>query len=86
MRTPLNAHLALLSCLLMAGCDPLVNVEGAYFPSWLVSGLAGVVGSVIIHVILLKIGLEKHLILKPLTYLALFILLTFLTWMVLYAA
>ena len=85
MRTPLNTHLALLSCLLMAGCDPLVNVEGAYFPSWLVAGLTGVVGSVVVHLILVKIGLDKHLILKPLTYLALFVLLTFLTWMVLYA-
>jgi hypothetical protein len=85
IRMPLATSLALLSCLLMAGCDPLINIEGAYFPSWLVSGISGVVGSVIVHIILNKTGVHQFLWLKPLTYFALFVMLTFGTWIALYA-
>lgn len=73
------------SCLLMAGCDPLINIEGAYFPSWLVSGLTGVAGTVVLHVVLLKMGIDDHLWPRPLVYFASFVMLTFTTWLVLYA-
>jgi len=75
----------LSSCLLMVGCDPLINIEGAYFPSWLVSGLAGVVRAVVLHAILLKMGIDDHLWPLPLVYFAAFVMMTFTTWLLLYA-
>jgi hypothetical protein len=84
MRSTTASRLALLSCLLLTGCDPLINIEGAYFPSWLVSGIAGVVGSVIVHVIFIKLRIDDHLWPRPVVYFALFVMLTFITWLTFY--
>jgi len=70
----------------MAGCDPLINIEGAYFPSWLVSGITGVIGTVVLHAIFLKMGIDEHLWPRPLVYFATFVMVTFTTWLVLYAS
>ena len=76
----------LMPCLLMAGCDPLINIEGAYFPSWLVSGISGVFGTILLHILFLKMGVDEHLWPRPLVYFSCFVLLTFTTWLVLYAS
>ena len=47
-RTPgLTSRLVLYWLLLIAlsGCEPIVNIEGVYFPGWLVSTVVGVVSS-----------------------------------------
>ncbi|MDG2200875.1 MAG: YtcA family lipoprotein [Phycisphaerales bacterium] len=85
MQKPLLACL-LPPCLLMAGCDPLINIEGAYFPSWLVSGIGGVIGTVVLHAILLKMGIDEHLWPRTLVYFATFVMMTFTIWLVLYAS
>ena len=36
----------------LSGCEPIVNIEGVYFPGWLVSTVVGVVSSYGIVVLL----------------------------------
>jgi len=34
-----------LLLIVLSGCEPIVNIEGVYFPGWLVSTAVGVVSS-----------------------------------------
>jgi len=68
----------------LAGCDPLVNIEGAFFPAWLVSGLVGVVATSLTWAGLDHFGINKHLLARPLTYFGFMVAYTGGTWLVLY--
>lgn len=69
----------------LAGCDPLVNIEGAFFPAWLVAGVSGVIAMVLTWSILRKMGVDQFLWARPFTYICLLVMYTCLTWLVLYA-
>ena len=74
-----------VSVLLMGGCDPLVNIEGAFFPAWLVSGVSGLIAMLITWAIFRRTGVDQYVLVRPLTYVCLLIMYTCLTWLVLYA-
>ena len=74
-----------ITMLLLGGCDPLVNVEGAFFPAWLVSGISGVIGLAVTWSILRRTSIDQHLMARPVTYVCLLIFYTTLVWLVLYA-
>ncbi|MEE2907917.1 MAG: YtcA family lipoprotein [Planctomycetota bacterium] len=74
-----------VALLLLGGCDPLVNVEGAFFPAWLVSGISGVVGLAVTWSVFRRIGIDQHLLIRPITYICILVLYTTLVWLVFYA-
>lgn len=75
--------LAAASGLLLNGCSlaPSVNVLGAYFPGWLFCITAGVVLTVIVHVMVSKRNLEPWLAPTALTYPALTTLFSIIFWL-----
>ena len=78
--------IALLVVLTMSGCDPQINVAGAYFPAWLLSGLIGLVAFWVLHLIFLRTKMVPYFVPIPLFYLALYVALTCGTWILFFAA
>ena len=75
-QTAVSAVLALL----LNGCDPVVDIEGAFFPSWMLSLLVGVLLTIALRLLFLRVGLEPYLGPLPLIYTCLAALLTMGTW------
>lgn len=70
--------------LLAAGCDPIVNIYGSFFPAWVICLIAGILFTVLLRPILAATGLERHMGPLVLVYPSLAFLLACLTWLVLY--
>ena len=75
----------IMGVLLTGGCDPLVNIEGAFFPAWLVSGVSGLLAMVITWNVFRRIGVDQYLLVRPLTYITLLVMYTCLVWLIFYA-
>jgi hypothetical protein len=71
--------------LTMTGCDPQINIAGAYFPAWLACILGGLILFWLLHLVFLKAGLLPHLIPLPLVYAALITSLTCILWLLFFA-
>lgn len=69
------------TALTASGCDPVFDIEGAFFPSWMLSLLVGVLLTVALRVTFLRVGLEPYLGPLPLIYTCLALLLTMTTWL-----
>jgi len=76
-----TAVAAVTAALAVSSCDPVFDVEGAFFPSWMLSLLVGVLLTVVLRLAFLRIGLEPYLGPLPLVYTCLALLLTMTTWM-----
>ena len=65
----------------LAGCDPVINIAGADFPSWLLCIIAGAILTACLRPLFLKLGLEPYL--GPLTvvYLSMAVLLACVTYL-----
>jgi hypothetical protein len=72
--------------LLGAGCDPVLNVAGSFFPAWMVSMVVGVALTVAARYVFVVAGLEPDLGPPVLVYTSLALLLTVVAWLVLYRA
>jgi len=61
--------------LALGGCSiagaPSIPLAGAYFPAWLAAALVGVVGSVLVRVVFVRIGLDDVLPLRLFVYVSL---------------
>jgi hypothetical protein len=57
-RTALVLAPASMAC---AGCDPLVDVAGAFFPGWMVCILVGIAATVLVRQLLSRAQLEPSL-------------------------
>ena len=75
----------LIVLLTMTGCDPQINIAGAYFPAWLACTLGGLMLFWVLHLVFLKAGLLPHLFPLPFVYAALIILLTCILWLIFFA-
>ena len=75
---------ALVLC--AAGCDPLLNVAGSFFPAWMVATVLGVALTVAVRYVFAAARLEPHLGPTFLIYTSLGLLLTIVAWLVLYRA
>jgi hypothetical protein len=73
-----------LSALLTAGCAPVINIEGSFFPAWLLCLLMGVGLTAALRPALARSGLEPYLGPLLLVYPSLCLLLTFTLWLLLY--
>jgi YtcA family len=70
----------------MTGCDPQINVAGAYFPAWLLSLIGGLFVFWVIHLVFLRTGIIPFLIPIPLVYAALLTSLICGIWLLFFAA
>lgn len=52
-----------------AGSGPVIPLLGAYFPSWIASALIGIIATVILRLIFIKIGLDEIMPLRVVVYL-----------------
>jgi len=75
----------LIVILTMTGCDPQINIAGAYFPAWLACTLGGLSLFWLLHLVFLKVGLLPHLFPLPLVYAALITSLTCILWLLFFA-
>jgi hypothetical protein len=75
---------AVMAALTVAGCAPILNIEGTFFPAWMMCLALGIVLTVVVRQLLVVLHLEPHLGPPLLIWPALGLLLTMLTWLVLY--
>lgn len=57
--------------------SPELPFYGAYFPAWLISATLGVLGSILVRSILIRLGVDEGIPLRTLVYLALACLIAF---------
>ena len=67
-----------------AGCDPIVNIQGSFFPAWVVCMSVSVVLTVALRQLFAASRVEPHLGPLLLVYPSLWVLVTLLTWLVFY--
>lgn len=70
--------------LFVAACDPIVNVQGSFFPAWMVAMILGIGLTVAVRYLFVVARLEPHLGPPLLIYTSLGLLLTLATWLMLY--
>lgn len=80
----LRCSLVAVACITAAGCDPILSVQGSFFPAWIICMVAGVILTVVGRQIFATTGLEPHLGPLPLIYASLFLFVTLLTWLLFY--
>jgi len=74
--------LPIAAALLFAGCDPVVNIAGANFPSWLFCAICGAILTVAIRPIFVVTRVETYLWPLPIVYLSLTILTGCIVWLI----
>ncbi len=67
---------------LLSGCDPVVNIAGANFPSWLFCAICGAILTVAIRPIFVVTRVESYLWPLPIVYLSLAILMGCVVWLI----
>ena len=72
----------IVAALLLAGCDPVVNIAGANFPSWLFCAICGMILTIAIRPIFVVTRLETYLWPLPIVYSSLTVLLGCLVWLI----
>ena len=70
------------AAVLIAGCDPVVNVAGANFPSWLFCAICGAIITVVIRTIFVVTRVEPYLWPLPIVYSSLTILSGCIVWLI----
>lgn len=80
-----SVRLASVGLLLVAaGCEPAFDVDGAYFPAWLICMVAGGFLSLAAYRVFVWTRIEPYLGHPALIYPSLYVLSTLLTWIVFY--
>jgi YtcA family len=75
---------ALTLAVLAAGCDPIVSVQGSFFPSWIVCMAVSGVLTAVLRQLFAGLRLEPHLGSLLIVYPSLWILLTMMMWLTFY--
>lgn len=81
-RTIVGTAAALASGVCLAACDPVVNIAGANFPSWLICAIAGAVLAALIRPIFMWTRIEPYLWPLPLVYLSLGVLMASIVYLI----
>ena len=66
----------------LAGCDPVINIAGADFPSWLVCLVVGAIAATILRLFFVKLRLEPNMGPLVVLYPSLAVLLSCLTYLI----
>ena len=70
-----------LACLPLGGCDPIFDVAGAYFPAWILCLIAGLLATMAVREILMRTGIDQHLIWRPIAYVGCFLTVACWVWL-----
>ncbi len=82
MRRVLLASLA--TSLACAGCDPIFEIDGAFFPAWLVCMVLAVGPLLVVRWALRKWSIEEHARPVALTYCSVYLASVLLLWLGIY--
>ncbi len=79
----LASRVVVMSAVALAcvGCNPNLDVDGALIPAWLIAALLGLVMAIVARVALVRLGLDRHLLVRPLVYVSLTILFACAAWL-----
>ena len=66
----------------LAGCDPVVNIAGANFPSWLFCAICGAILTAVIRPVFVATRIEAYLWPLPIVYLSLMVLMGCIVWII----
>lgn len=61
--------------------DPIFDLEGAFFPSWMLCLLVGIILTALLRPLFARVGLEPHLGPPALIYSCLALLISFAAWL-----
>ena len=79
---PLAARIALLATLpLLAGCDPIFSVDGAFFPAWLLCMVGGGFLLGFVRWVVYRLGLEPFVGPKVFVYFCVYLTCTLGLWL-----
>jgi hypothetical protein len=74
------------AALVAAGCEPILDIEGSFFPAWMLCIAVGIVLAIAARRLLAALGLEPYLGPLVLVYPSLALLLTLAVWLVFFKA
>ena len=80
-RTFTRTALLALTCLPLAGCDPIFDIGGAYFPAWILCLIAALLGTMAIRELLLRTGIDRHIFWRPAAYTGCFLAIACWVWL-----
>jgi hypothetical protein len=66
----------------LAGCDPVINIAGANFPSWLFCAICGAILTAVIRPVFVATRIEAYLWPPPIVYLSLMVLMGCIVWII----
>lgn len=66
--------------LVLGGCDPIFDIGGAFFPSWIFAVLVGLVATALVREVLVRFRIDDRLFGRGFAYLGLFTCVSILTW------
>ena len=66
----------------LAGCDPVINIAGANFPSWLFCAICGAILTAVIRPIFVATRVETYMWPLPIVYLSLSVLMGCVVWFI----
>ena len=67
---------------MLAGCDPVINIAGANFPSWLFCAICGAILTAVIRPVFVATRVEEYLWPLPIVYLSLMVLMGCIVWII----
>lgn len=68
--------------LLLSGCDPLLSLQGSFWPPWIIVMIVALPMTTVAHALLDRLGVAEYLRPTLLVYPALWALMTFIAWLV----
>jgi hypothetical protein len=82
-RTLLHGATAAAVFTLLSGCSsaPSRNILGSYFPSWMICVLVAICLTIVVRVVLAKVGIEDEMPAPILVYLSVTLAFTFALWL-----
>jgi hypothetical protein len=72
-----------MSLILLTGCRgaPSINVLGSFFPGWMFCMAIGVVGSLLLRQVFIKLNIEPYLPMRVPVYICLWVFISLLSWL-----
>ena len=72
----------LVAASVLTGCDPVINIAGANFPSWLFCAICGAILTAVIRPVFVATRVEAYLWPLPIVYLSLTVLMGCMVWII----
>jgi hypothetical protein len=69
-----------------SGCEPIIDIEGSFFPAWMLCIGLGIALAIAVRRLLAAVGLEPYLGPLVVVYPSLALLLTLVVWLVFFKA